>query len=94
MKKRIHDLFAISRNERIGLICFFIVMATIIGIVAFKPQQEKPTANTEQLALELQETLNSSTVDTIKTKKRQAKSKKVKHRTLTVKDLEDTKTFE
>ena len=94
MKKRIHDLFALSRNERIVLICFFIVLATIIGIVAFKPQQEESTANTEQLALELQETLNSSTVDTIKTKKRQAKSKKVKHRTLTVKDLEDTKTFE
>lgn len=70
-------------------------MVVTIGFIAFKPQKEKPTAETVQVALELQSAIKSSKVDTIKNaKKNKERKTKTQHRTLTASDLEKIETFE
>ncbi len=90
-------LLEISRSERIGLICIIVLMIVIILFSIFTPNEEKITSDTEQLAPEMHNNIDSIKIDTIKlTKKRKSKNKKQekeKPPILTVSSLEKTETF-
>lgn len=97
MKKRLHDIFSTSRNERVGLIIIAVIVALFIGYTAFAPTKSELPATTQQLANEFQAAVDSSQVDTVKKKrKKRAKAPKKaspKHPTLTASTLEETETF-
>lgn len=93
---KLKELFDISRNERIGLICIIVLLIGILLLSFFTPPKEESTVDTE-LIKEMQTTINSVKTDTIKlSKKRTIKKtkKQEKFPILTVSSLEKTETFE
>ena len=70
MKKRLHDIFSTSRNERVGLIIIAVIVALFIGYTAFAPTKSELPATTQQLANEFQAAVDSSQVDTVKKKRK------------------------
>ena len=73
MKKRLHDIFSTSRNERVGLIIIAVIVALFIGHTAFAPTKSELPATTQQLANEFQAAVDSSQVDTVKKKRKKRK---------------------
>lgn len=93
---KLKELFDISRNERIGLICIIVLLIGILLLSFFTPPKEESTVDTE-LIKEMQTTIDSVKTDTIKlSKKRTIKKtkKQEKFPILTVSSLEKTETFE
>ena len=94
MKKNLHDIFSISRNERIGLICLTIILAIVIGYTAFSPNKYESSVPPQELATEFTIISDSSRVDSIKQRRRDKAKKPVqKHTTLTASALEEVETF-
>lgn len=97
MKKRLNDIFSISRNERIGLLCLSIILLIVIAYTAFSSHIYENTEPIKQSTYDFQASIDSSRIDTITKKKKKKtklkKSKNSKHRTLTATDLEETKTY-
>lgn len=93
---KLKELFDISRNERIGLICIIVLLIGILLLSFFTPPKEESTVDTE-LIKEMQTTIDSVKTDTIKlSKKRTIKKtkKQEKFPILTVSSLEKNETFE
>lgn len=93
---KLKELFDISRNERIGLICIIVLLIGILLLSFFTPPKEESTVDTE-LIKEMQTTIDSLKTDTIKlTKKRTITKTKKQEKIpiLTVSSLEKTETFE
>lgn len=90
-------LLEISRSERIGLICIIVLMIVIILFSNFTPNEEKITSDTEQLAPEMHNNIDSVKIDTINlTKRRKSKNNKQEKENipiLTVSSMEKTETF-
>ncbi len=93
---KLKELFDISRNERIGLICIIVLLIGILLLSFFTPPKEETTVDTE-LIKEMQTTINSVKTDTIKLTKKRTTTKTKKQEKipiLTVSSLEKTETFE
>lgn len=71
MKKRLNDIFSVSRNERIALICIIIIIAIILTYKAFSP-----TEKIEKISKFQTEQDFLSEIDTVKTDTLPAKNKK------------------
>lgn len=97
MKKRLNDIFAITRNERIGLVCIIILIAVTIAIKAFTSDDDgNPIRDYQATETELKAALDSTKVDTLPRKTRKKKKPKVEKeiKILTASSLEKTETFE
>ena len=97
MKKRLNDIFSISRNERIGLICLALILAIVISYTALSSKKNVSPVLTQQAIENFRIKVDSSQVDTIKNKKRKKRAKNQKSvkksPTLTASALEEIETF-
>ena len=97
MKKLLNEIFSISRNERIGLLCLIIILLIVIAYTAFSSHIYENTEYIKQTKYDFQASIDSSRIDTITKKKKKKtklkKSENSKHHTLTATDLEETKTY-
>lgn len=97
MKKLLNEIFSISRNERIGLLCLIIILLIVIAYTAFLSHIYENTEYIKQTTYDFQASIDSSRIDTITKKKKKKtklkKSENSKHHTLTATDLEETKTY-
>lgn len=97
MKKLLNEIFSISRNERIGLLCLIIILLIVIAYTAFSSHISENTEYIKQTTYDFQASIDSSRIDTITKKKKKKtklkKSENSKHHTLTATDLEETKTY-
>ena len=95
--KKLKELFEISRNERIGLICVIVLLIVILLFSFFSSNEENTNINIEQLAPEMHNNIDSVKIDTIKlTKRRKSKNNKQEKENipiLTVSSMEKTETF-
>ena len=92
MKKRLKEIFSISRNERIGLLCIIVVVGLVL-IVKCEPKSETPAPGIDNASALLKENVDSASMIQTK-KKRGKKSKKqenkdIKH--LTTSSMEEVK---
>ena len=90
MKKRLNDIFFVSRNERIGLICIIIIIGIILLYQAFKPTGLSNMPILNETEEEFQAHIKSIIIDTVPKEKR--KRKKAKRTIKTVSSLEKTST--
>jgi len=99
VKKLLNEIFSISRNERIGLLCLIIILLIVIAYTAFSSHIYENTEYIKQTTYNFQASIDSSRIDTITKKKKKKKKTKLKksenskHHTLTATDLEETKTY-
>ncbi len=87
----IKKLFEISRNERIGLMCLFVVLTIFLIVSAFFPIQNSNSRITNEQIVNIIDSITSEKTDTIKKKKKKTKEKSP---TLTISSLKEVETFE
>lgn len=76
MKKRLSDIFYLTRNERIGIICLIVVLGCVIAYKVLSPSvYNKPVLN-EAIAQELISEIENAKVDTIKIPKKERQRNK------------------
>lgn len=90
MKKRLKEIFSISRNERIGLLCIIVIIGLIL-IIKCVPNGNVPEQNINQASSLLKDQVDSTTVTNTKKKraKKKQQPKEVKH--LKVSSMEEIK---
>lgn len=90
MKKRLKEIFSISRNERIGLLCIIVIIGLIL-IIKCVPSDNVPEQNINQASSLLKDQVDSTTVTNTKKKraKKKQQPKEVKH--LKVSSMEEIK---
>lgn len=94
MKRRLNDIFSISRNERIALICIMLIITAILTYKAFSPTDKIETISVFQTEQNFLTAIDSVKTDTLPTKKRKRHKKKTKETTInTAASLKKTDTF-
>ena len=90
MKKRLKEIFSISRNERIGLLCIIVIIGIIL-IIKCVPSDNVPEQNINQASSLLKDQVDSTTITNTKKKraKKKQQPKEVKH--LKVSSMEEIK---
>ena len=93
MRKRLNDIFSVSRNERIGIICILLIIAIILAVKAFTPDKTVPEPSATAAEAELRTAVESAKIDTLPRKTRKRKTpKKESNRVLTASSLEKVDT--
>ncbi len=76
MKKQFYDIFSISRNERIALICVIIVISIVLVYKAFLPPIGVEKTYDSKLEHEFLKAMESVKTDTVAVKKKRNKKTK------------------
>ena len=94
MKRILNDIFSISRNERIALICIILIISAILTYKAFSPTDKIETISTFKTEQNFLTAIDSVKTDTLPTKKRKRNKNKTKETTInTAASLKKTDTF-
>lgn len=95
MKKKLKEIFSVSRNERIGLLFIIAIIGVIIaGKWLSGANEETKTLESDQAVMELANATDSVKTDTVKRKRAKKRKKSNKENTtLTVAHMEEIKQY-
>lgn len=94
MKKRLNDLFSVTRNERIALICFILIIAAILTYKAFSPTDKIENITRFPIEQNFQTAIDTVKIDTLPKKKKKRKRKITTKTTInTAASMKKTDTF-